>query len=135
MNHQNLYASIHWRMVCIHIKNLLEITFIGLNLMYILSNLGFSCLIFLHLLTFFLFNLLTFLIWHFGIGLESPRTTMFNMYYNGIKRMLRDGCAGIPNLCRHFILSSFALCWVALYPNLEWRMFNIYKVQETQCTL
>ena len=22
----------------------------------------------------------------FGIGLESPRTTMFNMYYNGIKR-------------------------------------------------
>ena len=23
---------------------------------------------------------------------------MFNMYYNGIKRMLRDGCAGIPNL-------------------------------------
>ena len=26
-----------------------------------------------------------------GIGSESP-------YYNGIKRMLRDGCAGIPNL-------------------------------------
>ena len=23
---------------------------------------------------------------------------MFNMYHNGIKHMLRDGCAGIPNL-------------------------------------
>ena len=35
-----------------------------------------------------------------GIGSESPHshTTMFNMYYNGIKRMLRDGCAGITNL-------------------------------------
>ena len=33
-----------------------------------------------------------------GIGSESPRTTIFNMYYNGIKCMLRDGCAGIPNL-------------------------------------
>ena len=34
-----------------------------------------------------------------GIGSEYPRTTMFNMYfYNGIKRMLRDGWAGIPNL-------------------------------------
>ena len=35
-----------------------------------------------------------------GIGSESSRTTMFNMYYNGIKRMLRDGCTGIPNLSR-----------------------------------
>ena len=33
-----------------------------------------------------------------GIGSESPRTTMFIMYCNGIKRMLRDGRAGIPNL-------------------------------------
>ena len=35
---------------------------------------------------------------------ESQRTTMFNTYYNGIKRMLRDGCAcaGIPNISRNF---------------------------------
>ena len=32
------------------------------------------------------------------IDSESPHTSMFNMYYNVIKRMLRDGCAGIPNL-------------------------------------
>ena len=35
-----------------------------------------------------------------GIGSESQRTTMFNMYYNGIKRMFRNGCAGILNLNR-----------------------------------
>ena len=51
-----------------------------------------------------------------GIGSESPRTTMFNTYYNGIKRTLRDGCAGIPNLS-HFILfigltfSSLRMIW------------------------
>ena len=42
----------------------------------------------------------------FGIGSESPRTTMFNMYYNGIKRMLRDGRAGIPNLSHIFVFDS-----------------------------
>ena len=42
-----------------------------------------------------------------GIGSESPRTTMFNMYYNGIKRMLRDGCTGIPNLSQR----SQQSCW------------------------
>ena len=41
----------------------------------------------------------------YGIGSESPRTTMFNMYYNGIKRMLRDGCAGFPNLSHALCLS------------------------------
>ena len=35
-----------------------------------------------------------------GIGSESQRTTMFNMYYNRIKRMFRNGCAGILNLSR-----------------------------------
>ena len=53
-----------------------------------------------------------------GIGLESPHTTMFNMYYNGIKRMWRDGCAGIPNLksliivfvlLLHFVLFIFSV--------------------------
>ena len=38
----------------------------------------------------------------YRIGSECPRTTMFNMYYNGMKRMLRDGCAGIPNLSRDY---------------------------------
>ena len=42
-----------------------------------------------------------------GIGSESPRTTMYNLYYNGIKRMVRDGRAGIPNLS-HVVL---ALCF------------------------
>ena len=32
-----------------------------------------------------------------GIGSESPRTTMYKMY-NFIKRMVRDGRAGILNL-------------------------------------
>ena len=30
----------------------------------------------------------------FGIGSESPRTTVFNMYYNGIKCTLEMGARG-----------------------------------------
>ena len=41
----------------------------------------------------------------FGICSESPRTKMFNMYHNGIKRMLRDGCVGIPNLSPIFLIT------------------------------
>ena len=44
----------------------------------------------------------------FGI----PHTTMFNMYYNGIKHMLRDGRAGIPNLSPiqiHFNLPKYCI--------------------------
>jgi len=41
-------------------------------------------------------------------GIPAPaHTTMFNMYYNGIKCMLRDGRAGIPNLSPFLIWRGF----------------------------
>ena len=45
-----------------------------------------------------------------GIGSQSPRTTL---YYNGIKHMVRDGCAGILNLCR------------IMYRHQGWKKCNI----------
>ena len=60
---------------------------------------------------------------------------MFNMYYNGIKRMLRDGCAGIPNLSQsfhyksHYFENSFlqeAIATVVLLEFLiNWRYISL----------
>ena len=50
-------------------------------------------------------------IWNMGIGSESRAPQcIYTLYYNGIKRMVRDGRTGIPNLSWNMILPTNQFC-------------------------